>query len=69
MTVEDAHAKNHEQRSVPLNAAALKALTSVRDNATDLCEDAFVFMNRNGEPLNLSGPPWRPRVGGLNSPA
>ena len=51
VTVEDAHAKNHEHRSVPLNVLVFDALRKLRESSPDVDPEAFVFIGRKGTRL------------------
>ena len=51
VTVEDAHAKNHEHRSVPLNVLVFDALRKLRDSSPGVDPEAFVFIGRKGTRL------------------
>jgi integrase len=51
LTVQDAHAKNGESRTVPMNAVVSEAFRNLKQRSLNTAPDAPVFVNRDGKPF------------------
>jgi integrase len=49
LTVQDAHAKNGESRTIPMNAVLVDAFRKLKELSVNTASDAPVFVSRNGE--------------------